>query len=222
MYDGSRWRRWHSPSTTTWSRHSRRIEPISRSAYPFCHGERGDVHVCNILPVAAMVRIFIRQAGPATLAARRSPPNAIYAKRSREPRRVQPACNILEPRILERLPPSVSHSDLTLLGKILEVRPTAASTTALRLGFFDKYFSWASLVDFANAHDLLAPLIFALRERSLLFPVPHSSDSATREKHVTSRLTSTWNQHLERQDDLRDQLLTIIAALNEGEITPLL
>src|SRR5882672_8657802 len=28
-------------NTTTWSRHSRRIEPISRSAYPFCHGERG-------------------------------------------------------------------------------------------------------------------------------------------------------------------------------------
>jgi hypothetical protein len=23
--------------------HSRRIEPISRSAYPFCHGDRGDV-----------------------------------------------------------------------------------------------------------------------------------------------------------------------------------
>src|SRR5258707_15181412 len=32
-----------SPNTTTWSRHSLRIEPISRSAYPFCHGERGDV-----------------------------------------------------------------------------------------------------------------------------------------------------------------------------------
>jgi hypothetical protein len=42
-YDSSRWRRWHSPNTTTWSRHSRRIEPISRSAYPFCHGDRGDV-----------------------------------------------------------------------------------------------------------------------------------------------------------------------------------
>src|SRR5882757_7248376 len=27
----------------TWSRHSRRIEPISLSAYPFCQGERGDV-----------------------------------------------------------------------------------------------------------------------------------------------------------------------------------
>ena len=35
MYDSSRWRRWHSPNTTTWSRHSRRIEPISRSAYCF-------------------------------------------------------------------------------------------------------------------------------------------------------------------------------------------
>src|SRR6201996_6277026 len=27
----------------TWSRHSRRTEPISLSAYPFCQGERGDV-----------------------------------------------------------------------------------------------------------------------------------------------------------------------------------
>ncbi|WP_291574603.1 nucleotidyltransferase family protein [Bradyrhizobium sp.] len=123
---------------------------------------------------------------------------------------------------MERLPPSVSHSDLALLGKILEVRPTTASSAALRLAFFDKCFSWPSLVEFANAHDLLAPFVLALRDRSLLFPVPHTCDSATREKHVTTRLTSTWNQHLERQDDLRDQLLTIIAALNEREITPLL
>src|SRR5712675_1848749 len=43
MYDSSTCRRWRSPNTTTWSRHSRRIEPISRSAYPFCQGERGDV-----------------------------------------------------------------------------------------------------------------------------------------------------------------------------------
>jgi hypothetical protein len=26
-----------------WSRHSRRIEPIKRSAYPFCQGERAPV-----------------------------------------------------------------------------------------------------------------------------------------------------------------------------------
>jgi hypothetical protein len=25
----------------TWSRHSRRIDPIERSTYPFCHGDRG-------------------------------------------------------------------------------------------------------------------------------------------------------------------------------------
>src|SRR5207245_3075092 len=37
-------RRCRSPITTTWSRHSRRIEPITRSAYAFCHGERGANH----------------------------------------------------------------------------------------------------------------------------------------------------------------------------------
>src|SRR5438876_7433541 len=31
-----------SPKTTTWSTHSRRIEPISLSAKPFCQGEPGD------------------------------------------------------------------------------------------------------------------------------------------------------------------------------------
>jgi hypothetical protein len=29
--------------TTMWSRHSRRIDPMSRSTWPFCHGERGAV-----------------------------------------------------------------------------------------------------------------------------------------------------------------------------------
>src|SRR5258705_11626656 len=38
-----RWRRSGSPNTTTWSRHSRRIEPIALSQYPFCHGDRGAV-----------------------------------------------------------------------------------------------------------------------------------------------------------------------------------
>src|SRR5229473_8402881 len=32
MYNSSRWRRWRSLNTTTWSRHSLRIEPISLSA----------------------------------------------------------------------------------------------------------------------------------------------------------------------------------------------
>jgi Protein of unknown function (DUF444) len=41
--DNSTWRRCRSPNTTVWSRHSRRIERIRRSAWPFCHGERGGV-----------------------------------------------------------------------------------------------------------------------------------------------------------------------------------
>ena len=32
-----------APTTTTWSRHSHRIEPITRSAYAFCQGERGAI-----------------------------------------------------------------------------------------------------------------------------------------------------------------------------------
>ena len=30
-----------------WSRHSRRIDPISRSAKPFCQGEAGAIGFCN-------------------------------------------------------------------------------------------------------------------------------------------------------------------------------
>src|SRR6202171_3559392 len=52
MYDSSRWRRWHSPNTTTWSRHSRRIEPIRRSAYPFCHV---DGFLCAVLSGANVI-----------------------------------------------------------------------------------------------------------------------------------------------------------------------
>src|SRR4030081_3425278 len=47
MYFDRMSRRCRSLITTTWSRHSRRIEPISRSAYAFCHGERGRRSVAN-------------------------------------------------------------------------------------------------------------------------------------------------------------------------------
>ena len=39
--DSSTYLKWASFQTMTWSRHSRRIEPISRSTCPFCQGERG-------------------------------------------------------------------------------------------------------------------------------------------------------------------------------------
>ena len=47
----SRCRRCRSPTTTIWSRHSRRIDPISLSQYPFCHGDRGAVGRSRI-PIA--------------------------------------------------------------------------------------------------------------------------------------------------------------------------
>ena len=34
-------RKWASPKTTMWSTHSRRIDPINRSAKAFCQGDPG-------------------------------------------------------------------------------------------------------------------------------------------------------------------------------------
>ena len=34
-----------------WSRHSRRMDPIRRSAKPFCHGERGAIGLSR-MPIA--------------------------------------------------------------------------------------------------------------------------------------------------------------------------
>jgi Uncharacterised nucleotidyltransferase len=121
---------------------------------------------------------------------------------------------------LERLPPSAPRPALELLGKILAVSPSAASTAALRLGFFDKAFSWQALISFADEQEVFAPLILALRQRSLLLPVPRAAEA--RDKHITSKLNSMYDQHLARQADLRDQLVTIIAAFNRRQITPLL
>ena len=38
--------------------HSLRIEPISRSAYPFCHGERGEVGRSRI-PIDRSLRVKV-------------------------------------------------------------------------------------------------------------------------------------------------------------------
>jgi len=40
-----------SPKATTWSTHSRRIDPISLSAKPFCQGERGAIGLSR-MPMA--------------------------------------------------------------------------------------------------------------------------------------------------------------------------
>src|SRR5258708_28093080 len=50
------WRRCTSPKTMTWSTHSRRIDPISRSATPFCQGEAGAVGLSR-MPMAKKLKL---------------------------------------------------------------------------------------------------------------------------------------------------------------------
>src|SRR6476620_7997421 len=49
-------RRCPSPETMTWSKHSRRIDPISRSAKPFCQGEPGAIGLSR-MPMARNRRV---------------------------------------------------------------------------------------------------------------------------------------------------------------------
>lgn len=123
---------------------------------------------------------------------------------------------------MERLPPSAPGTSIELLGRILDVRPSDAASGALRLAFFAKSFSWQELIDFADAHQLLPTVVWALRRRGLLLPVPASSDPRMQETHVTQRLIALYDQHLALQHDLRDQLLAIVSAFNREAIVPLL
>src|SRR5215813_11429865 len=50
-YDFRIRRRCASPKTMMWSAHSRRIDPISRSAKPFCQGEAGAIGLSR-MPMA--------------------------------------------------------------------------------------------------------------------------------------------------------------------------
>jgi hypothetical protein len=93
---------------------------------------------------------------------------------------------------------------------------------ALRLAFFAPSFSWQELIDFANAQHILPAVVWSLRSRGLLLPLPATMNSRTRETHVTQRLTQAYDRHLALQHDLRDQLLAILAAFNERGIVPLL
>jgi hypothetical protein len=52
---GVSFRRWSALNTSKWSVHSRRIEPIKRSTYPFCQGDRNDVGRSRI-PIAWTIR----------------------------------------------------------------------------------------------------------------------------------------------------------------------
>ena len=108
-----------------------------------------------------------------------------------------------------------------LVGKVLENAPTPQSTGELRLRFFQQSFSWQALADFAVGHKVLPALILALRERSLLLPVPNTLNAKVAASHVTSRLAAAYRLHEVRQADLREQLRTVTRALNHNGIVPI-
>jgi hypothetical protein len=124
---------------------------------------------------------------------------------------------------LDRLPPTVTDPQLlVLLGRVLANDPAPQATGALRLRFFQPGFSWQALVDLAVDHELLPALVFALIQQELLPPVPSLLNDEARQGHVTNRLLIAYQEHLERQTDLKQQLETALHALNNEAIEPVL
>jgi hypothetical protein len=124
---------------------------------------------------------------------------------------------------LDLLPPRISDFNLlALLADILAISPSASDTAQLRLRLFDRKFSWQALADLAIGQDVIFPLIWALRRRSLLLPVPEKLRNDPAADHPTAALEAVYQRHLTRQRAQRDQLVAIIAALNEVNVVPLL
>jgi hypothetical protein len=123
---------------------------------------------------------------------------------------------------LDQLPPRISDPAVfASFADILAVRPSAADTARLRLRLIDGKVSWQALTDFALGQDAIFPLIWALRRRSLLLPVPRASRHLESVDHPTSALEALYDQHLARRRAQRDQLIAIIAALNQAGIVAL-
>src|ERR1700674_1245406 len=64
----------------TWSRHSRRIDPIERSTYPFCHGDRGAMGRSR-MPIARSRRVNASPKAP-SLSRMRKPGTVSQGKAS--------------------------------------------------------------------------------------------------------------------------------------------
>jgi hypothetical protein len=124
---------------------------------------------------------------------------------------------------VDRLPETIADDALlALLGSILHNDPTPQHTAEVCFRLFQPGFSWQALVDLAVAHDVLPPLIFALKQRRLLPPVPAALGHEAREAHVTSRLDTAYREHLDRQGVLKQQLKAALMVLNEAGLAPLL
>jgi hypothetical protein len=124
---------------------------------------------------------------------------------------------------LDHLTATITDNDLlALLGRVVETEPTPESTSRLRLRFFQTEFSWQALVDLAVAQEVLPAFIFALNQRCLLPPTPSTLSEDARVAHTATRLAAAYQQHLDRQMDLREQLVAVLTALNREGIIPVL
>lgn len=124
---------------------------------------------------------------------------------------------------MELLPPSVASADqLRLLGDILAVGPTGPSQTELRLRVMTPGFSWQQLADQAGSQGLMYPLVWALKRRSLLLPMPRRAPQPVSAKHPTAVMLAVYDEYLQRQRRRRDQLGAIVSAFNSVNVEPLL
>jgi hypothetical protein len=108
---------------------------------------------------------------------------------------------------------------LKLAGEILRLDDNAA---ALRPVLYRLGFSWPALIEFANGQDILPPLIWSLRTKNLLPPVPKFLPPAKRAGFLTARLDEAFASHMTRRHGLQAQLHEALAALSAAGITPLL
>jgi hypothetical protein len=111
---------------------------------------------------------------------------------------------------------------LALLADIVAAGPHAGDVAKLRLRLIDPRFSWQALVDLAADQGMLLPLIWGLRRRSLLLPVPRNAHGVATDDNPSAVLERVHRRYLTRLGEQRDQLLVVLGALNRADIVPLL
>jgi hypothetical protein len=125
---------------------------------------------------------------------------------------------------LDVLPPRISDLDLlALLTEILAVRQNSDNAVKLRLRLVDAKFSWQALADLAIDQGVLLPLIWALRHRCLLLPVPaRQALGDNHGDHPTTAFEAVYRQYIARRNEQAQQLVEILGALNRASVVPLL
>ena len=100
--DGTARRRCASLNTARWSSDSRRIDPMSRSTWPFCHGERGAVGR-SLISIARMRRVYTGSNAPSRLtesSSHRTASSATQSSHSEILRRVRRKPTYIGPNLL--------------------------------------------------------------------------------------------------------------------------